>query len=55
MEDLERADEIVVASINELTERRGFGKMASCHPPNFQALSLRDKAEGLLYVECFAF
>jgi hypothetical protein len=47
MEDLERADEIVVASINELTERRGFGKMASSHPPNFQAFSLRDKAEGL--------
>jgi hypothetical protein len=47
MEDLERADEIVVASINELTERRGFGKMASFHPPNFQAFSLRDKAEGL--------
>ena len=47
MEGLERADEIVVASINELTERRGFGKMASSQPPNFQAFSLRDKAEGL--------
>jgi hypothetical protein len=55
MEDLERADEIVVASINELTERRGFGKMASSHPPNFQAFSLRDKAEGQPYVEFFAF
>jgi GNAT superfamily N-acetyltransferase len=47
IEDLKRADEIVVASINELTERRGFGKMASSHPPNFQAFSLRDDAEGL--------
>ena len=47
MDDLKRADEIVVASINELTERRGFGKMASSHPPNFQAFSLRDDAEGL--------
>lgn len=47
MEDLERADQIVVASINELTERRGFGQMASSHPPNFQAFSLRDDAEGL--------
>jgi len=47
MEDLKRADEIVVASINELTERRGFGKMASSHPPNFQAFSLRDDTEGL--------
>ena len=47
MDDLKRADEIVVASINELTERRGFGKMAFPHPPNFQAFSLRDDAEGL--------
>ena len=47
MDDLKRADEIVVASINELTERRGFGKMASSHPPNFQAFSLTDDAEGL--------
>jgi GNAT superfamily N-acetyltransferase len=47
MDDLTRADEIVVASINELTERRGFGKMTSSHPPNFQAFSLRDDSEGL--------
>jgi ribosomal protein S18 acetylase RimI-like enzyme len=47
MDDLARADAIVVASINELTERRGFGKMASPRPPNFQAFSLRDDTEGL--------
>ncbi|WP_249154433.1 GNAT family N-acetyltransferase [Bradyrhizobium manausense] len=47
MDDLKRAEEIVVASINELTERRGFGKMASSRPPNFQAFSLRDDTEGL--------
>lgn len=47
MDDLKRADEMVVASINELTERRGFGKMATPHPPNFQAFSLRDDTEGL--------
>lgn len=47
MDDLERADEIVVASINELTERRGFGKMASTRPQNFQAFSLTDDPEGL--------
>src|SRR5215475_6017633 len=47
MDDLKRADEIVVASINELTERRGFGKMVSSHPPNFQTFSLRDDTEGL--------
>ena len=40
MDDLKRADEIVVCSINELTERRGFGKMASPRPPSFQAFSL---------------
>lgn len=47
MDDLARADEIVVASINELTERRGFGKMASSRPQNFQAFSLTDDPEGL--------
>ncbi len=47
MDDLTRADELVVASINELTERRGYGKIASSHPPNFQAFSLRDDSEGL--------
>jgi len=47
MDDLKRADEIVVCSINELTERRGFGKMASPRPPSFQAFSLRDDPAGL--------
>ena len=47
MDDLKRADEIVVGSINELTERRGFGKMASPRPPSFQAFSLRDDPAGL--------
>ena len=47
MDDLARADEIVVASINELTERRGYGKIASPRSPNSQAFSLRDDIEGL--------
>ncbi|WP_407189602.1 GNAT family N-acetyltransferase [Bradyrhizobium centrosematis] len=47
IDDLARADEIVVASINELTQRRGFGKMASSRPQNFQAFSLMDDPEGL--------
>ena len=47
MDDLKRADEIVVGSINELTERRGFGKMASPRAPTFQAFSLRDDPAGL--------
>lgn len=47
MEDLKQADEMVVASINELTERRGFGRMASARPQTFQAFSLTDDPEGL--------
>ncbi|RXH35569.1 acetyltransferase [Bradyrhizobium nanningense] len=47
MEDLKQADEMVVASINELTERRGFGRMASSRPQDFQAFSLADDPEGL--------
>jgi hypothetical protein len=30
-EDLERSDQLVVASINNLTQRRGFGPMATAH------------------------
>lgn len=51
MDDLQRADDLVVASINELTTRRGFGTMASSHPPNFQAFSLKDDADGLWIAE----
>jgi hypothetical protein len=31
-EDFERSDQLVVASINNLTQRRGFGPMATAHP-----------------------
>ena len=41
-QDLERADRLVVASINDLTERHGFGSMATASPPNFQLFSLND-------------
>ena len=50
-EDLRRADEIVVASINELTERHGFGPIAATRPPNFQLFSLKDDAGGLWVAE----
>jgi hypothetical protein len=33
--DLVQADELVVGSINDLTERHGFGKIASPRPPPF--------------------
>lgn len=50
-EDLAAADALVVASINELTERHGFGTMARPGPPNFQLFSLRDDPEGLWVAE----
>jgi GNAT superfamily N-acetyltransferase len=49
--DLERADAIVVASINDLTERHGFGPMAIPRPPVFQAFCLKDDAAGLWVAE----
>jgi ribosomal protein S18 acetylase RimI-like enzyme len=50
-QDLERADALVVASINDLTERHGFGPMAVLRPPNFQLFSLDDDADGLWVAE----
>jgi len=50
-QDLERADQLVVASINDLTQRHGFGPMAASHPPNFQLFSLKDDADGLWVAE----
>ena len=47
----ERADAIVVASINDLTERHGFGPMAVSRPLNFQSFSLQDDAGGLWVAE----
>jgi GNAT superfamily N-acetyltransferase len=46
-EDLVTADALVVASINDLTERHGFGRMASSSPPIFQLFSLMDDPDGL--------
>jgi len=46
-QDLERAEALVVASINDLTERHGFGSIAVSRPPNFQLFSLKDDPDGL--------
>jgi ribosomal protein S18 acetylase RimI-like enzyme len=46
-QDLERAEALVIASINDLTERHGFGKMATTRPLNFQLFSLEDDPNGL--------
>jgi ribosomal protein S18 acetylase RimI-like enzyme len=50
-QDLERADAIVVASINDLTERHSFGSMAVSRPPKFQSFSLKDDPDGLWVAE----
>ena len=49
--DLEISDRLVVASINNLTQRHGFGPMAASSPPAFQLFSLKDDADGLWVAE----
>jgi GNAT superfamily N-acetyltransferase len=49
--DLVYADRLVVSSINDLTERHGFGVMAATSPPNFQSFSLKDDPDGLWLAE----
>jgi len=46
-EELQRAQELIVGSINDLTERHGFGAMASVRPAGFQLFSLKDDPRGL--------
>jgi ribosomal protein S18 acetylase RimI-like enzyme len=50
-EELARAEELVAGSINDLTVRHGFGRMASARPPHFQAFSLKDDPDGLWSAE----
>jgi GNAT superfamily N-acetyltransferase len=45
------ADALVVASINDLTVRHGFGPMATASPPSFQLFSLEDDPDGLWVAE----
>ncbi len=47
VDELQRAEELVVRSINDLTERHGFGRMATLRPPDFQLFSLQDDPDGL--------
>jgi GNAT superfamily N-acetyltransferase len=51
LDELEAAQALVVSSINDLTQRHGFGPMASVRPPHFQAFSLRDDPDGLWTAE----
>ena len=43
-EDLERADALVVANINELATRQGFGPIASANQPKPALFALQDAA-----------
>jgi ribosomal protein S18 acetylase RimI-like enzyme len=51
LEDLQRADTLVVHSINDLTARHGFGPIASPRPPRFQQFCLEDDPDGLWVAE----
>jgi ribosomal protein S18 acetylase RimI-like enzyme len=50
-QDLAATEALVVASINDLTERHGFGSMATASAPNFQLFSLKDDPDGLWVAE----
>ncbi len=50
-EDMQPAQELIVASINDLTERHAFGAMASVRVPDFQLFSLKDDPRGLWVAE----
>jgi len=50
-DELQRAEELVVRSINDLTERHGFGPMATLRPPDFQLFSLKDDPDGVWVAE----
>src|SRR6185437_9042568 len=49
--DMERADELTVHSINDLTKRHGFAPMAVPGPAQFQLFSLKDDPDGLWVAE----
>jgi GNAT superfamily N-acetyltransferase len=49
--ELQRAQELVVSSINDLTERHGFGAMASVRPGGFQLFSFNEDPGGFWIAE----
>jgi ribosomal protein S18 acetylase RimI-like enzyme len=50
-EDLQQAEALVAHSINDLTERHGFGPMTSPRPPRFQQFCLEEDPDGLWVAE----
>jgi ribosomal protein S18 acetylase RimI-like enzyme len=51
IEDMQRAGELVAASINDLCERHGFAPMATARPSTFARFSLEDDPCGLWVAE----
>jgi GNAT superfamily N-acetyltransferase len=50
-DELQRTQELVVSSINNLTERHGFGAMASVRPATFQLFSFNEDPGGFWIAE----
>ena len=50
-DELQRAQELIVSSINDLTERHGFGAMASVRPADFQLFSWNEDPSGFWIAE----
>jgi GNAT superfamily N-acetyltransferase len=50
-DELQHVQELIVLSINDLSERHGFGAMASVRPAAFQLFSLHDDPGGLWIAE----
>jgi GNAT superfamily N-acetyltransferase len=50
-EELQAVEALVVRSINDLTERHGFGPIASLRTADFQLFSLQDDPDGLWVAE----
>lgn len=51
VQDLEQAGELVVRSMNDLSERHGFGPIAVVRPPTFAMFSFGDDPHGLWVAE----
>jgi GNAT superfamily N-acetyltransferase len=50
-DELQHAQELIVSSINDLTERHGFGAMASVRPAAFQLFSFNEDPGGFWIAE----
>jgi GNAT superfamily N-acetyltransferase len=50
-DELQRAQELVITTINDLTERHGFGAMASVRPAVFQLFSFNEDPDGFWIAE----